>query len=400
MLHDPSLIGKAGDPVFLQVELNTIASSFGCLSARVAQLHCHLLQRFGPNGAQAGATSAMVDAHFANVSLAQVRGGIMPSRDEDGSPATKKARPENALASAQPPNPSLEKLPAALHAAWAHYNAPNAAIVFVVQDGETNVMDQRLLEFQVFENYGIPVHRLSLGEIQKRCSLSEDGKRRLYIDGAIEVAVVYFRAGYTPNDYPTEAEWEARLKIEQSYAIKCPNIGYHLTGTKKVQQVLTSPKELARFLSPEESEQIFATFAGLYSLGSDAGKETEAAVAECRKNPDLYVLKPQREGGGNNLYGQDIIDKLDGCSPQELQEFVLMERFFPRAQEAVLVREGEAVTGPAVSELGIYSTLLAEGDTVLLNDYAGYLLRTKLEDVKEGGVATGYAVLSSPVLTL
>ncbi len=23
-------------------------------------------------------------------------------------------------------------------------------------------------------------------------------------------------------------------------------------------------------------------------------------------NPDKYVLKPQREGGGNNVYGEDI----------------------------------------------------------------------------------------------
>ena len=32
-------------PHTLQVELNTIASSFGCLSSRVSQLHAHLAQR-------------------------------------------------------------------------------------------------------------------------------------------------------------------------------------------------------------------------------------------------------------------------------------------------------------------------------------------------------------------
>ncbi|CAM9921021.1 unnamed protein product, partial [Choristocarpus tenellus] len=34
----------------------------------------------------------------------------------------------------------------------------------------------------------------------------------------------------------------------------------------------------------------------------------------------------------------------------------------------------------------------------LLNEYAGYLIRTKLEGVDEGGVASGYAVLSSPMV--
>lgn len=50
-----------------------------------------------------------------------------------------------------------------------------------------------------------------------------------------KVAVVYYRAGYSPNHYFGEAEWSARLMIERSTAIKCPNIQYHLAGTKKVR---------------------------------------------------------------------------------------------------------------------------------------------------------------------
>lgn len=52
------------------------------------------------------------------------------------------------------------------------------------------------------------------------------------------MAVVYFRAGYAPEDYFGQSEWDARLKLERSKAIKSPNIAYHLAGTKKVQQVL------------------------------------------------------------------------------------------------------------------------------------------------------------------
>lgn len=67
--------------------------------------------------------------------------------------------------------------------------------------------------------------------------LGEDGT--LTVDGgAVEIAVVYFRAGYAPGDYFGRAEWDARLKLERSTAIKSPSIGYHLAGTKKVQQVL------------------------------------------------------------------------------------------------------------------------------------------------------------------
>lgn len=48
------------------------------------------------------------------------------------------------------------------------------------------------------------------------------------------MAVVYYRAGYSPDHYHGDLEWLARLTIERSTAIKCPNIQYHLAGTKKV----------------------------------------------------------------------------------------------------------------------------------------------------------------------
>ena len=43
------------------------------------------------------------------------------------------------------------------------------------------------------------------------------------------------RCGYHPDQYPSEREWEARLLLERSIAIKSPSIHYHLAGTKKVE---------------------------------------------------------------------------------------------------------------------------------------------------------------------
>ena len=81
------------------------------------------------------------------------------------------------------------------------------------------------------------------------------------------VGVVYFRAGYSPDHYPSEKEWNARLLIERSNAIKCPTINYHLTGTKKVQQALSEPKCLERFLkNSSEIESLKEIFTGQYSL--------------------------------------------------------------------------------------------------------------------------------------
>ncbi|KAF9669997.1 hypothetical protein SADUNF_Sadunf13G0022600 [Salix dunnii] len=67
-----------------------------------------------------------------------------------------------------------------------------------------------------------------------------------HIRGGKEISVVYSRAGYSPTDYRLEAEWRARVLMEQSSAVKCPSISYHLAGTKKIQQELAKPNMLER----------------------------------------------------------------------------------------------------------------------------------------------------------
>lgn len=55
-----------------------------------------------------------------------------------------------------------------------------------------------------------------------------------YFSANMIVAVVYYRSGYELEAYPTDKEWDIRLLIERSRAIKCPSVQYHLAGTKKV----------------------------------------------------------------------------------------------------------------------------------------------------------------------
>jgi glutathione synthase len=55
------------------------------------------------------------------------------------------------------------------------------------------------------------------------------------------VSVFYLRAGYTPNDYPSEIEWDARRMMERSTAVSCPTVAYQLVGAKKIQQDLAVP---------------------------------------------------------------------------------------------------------------------------------------------------------------
>ena len=52
-----------------------------------------------------------------------------------------------------------------------------------------------------------------------------------------------------------------------------------------------------------------------------------------------------------------------------------------------------------LSEFGFYSVYLGDGKKVYLSQHAGHLVRTKAQGVDEGGVAAGFAVISSPSLT-
>jgi glutathione synthetase len=176
-----------------------------------------------------------------------------------------------------------------------------------------------------------------------------------YSDG-YEVAVTYFRAGYGPEDYPTEKEWDARLLIEQSLSIKCPTVAYQLVGSKKVQQVLAVPGRLEKYVDSDIANQMRDSFAGLYPL--DSSKEGLEAYQLALDHSEDLVMKPQREGGGHNIYGQDILDALKKLTPEERNAYILMDLIKSPPLDNLMIREGKVIEGQVVSELGIYGTYL------------------------------------------
>lgn len=237
---------------------------------------------------------------------------------------------------------------------------------------------------------------------------------RLYVHG-VEVSVVYFRAGYTPRDYEGEVEWEGRKKLEEAWrCVKCPSLAYQLAGCKIVQQRLCEEGQVERFMHEEEALSLRACFTEMYSLSRRGSLcfslEVGDAVFRAMNQPEAWVIKPQREGGGNNYFNEAVRDKLRN-GVNELDSLILMSRITPMPQPAILVNRERPLYVNTVSELGIYGTFLTTSDVeigpsmnkagkgaVRINGHAGHLLRTKKVGVDEGGVATGYSVLSSPLL--
>lgn len=314
-----------------------------------------------------------------------------------------------------PENESTRGLASGLRAAYDCYKkAPTLhepCIIFIVQDPERNIFDQRHLEYalQSFST-PIPTFRLAFADILTHTSIAETPKRQLLYrlpsnpKKTYEVSVVYYRAGYGPSDYPNAAAWAARLQIERSNAVKCPSILTQLAGAKKVQQVLATPTSpdtpsiLSRFIGAEEDiAGLEATFTNIFPLDeSSAGLEARrlALDSESCKN---YVLKPQREGGGNNTYRTAIPPFLASIPKTHYPSYILMELIVPPPVQNLILRTGKVEQGGVICELGVYGTCLWDSGSreVIHNEEAGYLLRTKGDKSEEGGVAAGFGSMDS-----
>ncbi|KAM5561344.1 glutathione synthetase, chloroplastic [Rosa sericea] len=349
-LHRSDYMLDEQTKLLLQIEMNTISSSFAGLSGLVGKLHRSLLSNY---------------EEFLGLDSKRI-----------------------------PDNAAVSQFSTALARAWTEYNNPRAVVLFVVQAEERNMYDQHWLSTTLKEKYNISTLRKTLAEIDAEAELLPDGT--LVVGGQV-IGIVYFRAGYTPNDYPSEAEWRARLLMEQSSAIKCPSISYHLVGTKKVQQELAKPNVLERFLDDKEDiAKLRKCFAGLWSL------DNSDIVKKAIEKPELFVMKPQREGGGNNIYGNDVREtliKLQKEGSEADAAYILMQRLFPAVSTTFLMREGICYKDDTISELGVYGAYLRNNEKVILNDQCGYLMRTKVSSSDEGGVAAGFAVLDSLYLT-
>ncbi|KZF22249.1 glutathione synthetase-like protein [Xylona heveae TC161] len=370
-------------PEVKQVEFNTIASSFGGLSEKVGDLHRYLYNTscYPPTpSSSSGTASNLINT------------------------------------SSLTPNHTISSLSSGLAAAHDHYGPSKTSnqkcIIFLVQDPERNVFDQRPLEYTLQVTHSIPTFRVPFSSILLNTSIDNTHSSRplLYTpphspESVYEVSVVYFRAGYALSDYPDETAWTARHQVERSCAIKCPTILTHLAGSKKIQQVLATPSSphLSRFLKdPAVADRVHQTFTNIYPIDdTNAGREARAIATDEGKS-NGYVLKPQREGGGNNIYRAAIPKFLKSLPESHWKGYILMELIEPPAQENAILRNGEVQRGQIIGELGIYGACLwrkgENSPTLLENEEAGQLLRTKGRESEEGGVAAGFGSVDSCLL--
>ena len=140
-----------------------------------------------------------------------------------------------------------------------------------------------------------------------------------------------------------------------------------------------------------------ACFTEIYSLDADA--EGDANAQRALETPELFVMKPQREGGGNNIYGKSIPQFMASLSRENRAAFILMKLIKPRIrQNTQFLKNGKVIVEDGVCELGIYGAYLRLGKDDVINEATGYLMRTKPVGIDEGGIVAGFAALDCPSL--
>ena len=262
-------------------------------------------------------------------------------------------------------------------------------MLFVVQEHENNIFDQLAISVELQSAHNIQVFRLPFNQAARFTKIPSDNSNRPLVytpphspTTPYEATTVYFRAGYSPDEYTFPEAWHVRLHLERSAAIKCPSILTHLAGSKKIQQILATPS------SPYLEHFLFKTSSNDPALST------------------TYVLKPQREGGGNNIYSKKIPPFLASLeNTNTYKGYILMELIEPPPLRNSIFRNGVVKSGEVIGELGIYGICLwrnsevgGQNAEVLINYEGGFLLRTKGRESEEGGVAAGFGAVDSVCL--
>jgi hypothetical protein len=136
-------------------------------------------------------------------------------------------------------------------------------------------------------------------------------------------------------------------------------------------------------------------------LFNSSEEKRKEILSDLRNNYKDYIVKPQREGGGNNYYNEEILKLLPEGDEQPsnmLMNAVIMERVNPPEQKCHVLHENSLKEMTCVTEYSIFGVLLSDEKEINTNRGIGYFLRTKESSVQEGGLVSGFSAANLPYL--
>mgnify|MGYP002626335741 FL=1 len=272
-------------------------------------------------------------------------------------------------------------------------------IIFVVQKNETNIFDQYSLSDELYNKYKIISKRMTLEEIKDKCIQDENGN--LTLDNKL-ISLFYFRATYSENDYPNEKSWQSRELIELSTAIKVPDINTFLTTFKIFQYELSKPQILMHYVQNELIiNDIIRFFGGIYYIRDMSQENINDLFNKIKLEPNKYILKPMKEGGGNNITGEklkELIPENNSEINDIIKNSVIVDRIDSYIHEGLILRDEKLNVQNSISEYSIYGIILTNENNIIMNKSVSFLVRTKNKESIEGGIIEGAGAIDIPCL--
>ena len=275
----------------------------------------------------------------------------------------------------------------------------DSIIIFVVQKNEKNIFDQYSLSDELYNKYKISSKRMTLEEIKEKCKQDENGN--LMINDKL-ISLFYFRASYCENDFPNDEAWQGRELIELSTAIKVPDINTFLTTFKIFQYELSKPQILMHYIQNELIiNDILRFFGNIYYIRDMSQENITDLFNKIKSTPDKYILKPMREGGGNNITGE----KLKELIPENVSDIsdliknsVIVDKIDSYEHEGLVIRDEKIKVQNSISEYSAYGIILTNENNIIANKSTSFLVRTKNKDSVEGGIIEGAGAVDIPCL--
>jgi glutathione synthase len=148
-------------------------------------------------------------------------------------------------------------------------------------------------------------------------------------------------------------------------------------------------------------EKLFKKNWSMGDFGKE-GAEVNEVYKDAVENPEMYVLKPQKEGGGNNLYGDDVKTKLLDLSDPNLSSYIIQPRVYPPLIKSYHVTKGKVREVQGYTELGMASCIFTElknGENQVVDEWMiGMFCHNKDGSLPEADISRGTAALDYPIL--
>lgn len=152
------------------------------------------------------------------------------------------------------------------------------------------------------------------------------------------------------------------------------------------------------------SDGIQSNFTEIIGFSNLTDDEKEKWIEKLKKEYNDYLIKPVKEGGGNN-YNYDQVKKIaEERDLKILNDSMIMKRIRPPVSNNIILKNNQLVFENVVTEIGFFTWMMTDIKEnnlfieEIFNVPIGGFIRTKNVNEPEGGISIGAAYVNSGYL--